>query len=110
MDLIQYDEINAFVNVRLDHQVLMKMPLGYRQQGNIMLIQQAVYGQQESPFLRQKDFTASLQGLGFKPTRGEPCRMTKDGIIVFFYVDDIVFACRRNKRQALQQAVVDLKG
>jgi hypothetical protein len=35
--------------------------------------------------------------------------MTKDGIIVFFYVDDIVFACRKEKRKEVQTAVAGLK-
>jgi hypothetical protein len=110
LDLIQYDVVNAFVNARLDHQILMRMPPGYKKAGKILLIQKALYGLRESPLLWQKELTATLQDLGFKPVQHEPCCMTRDGIIVFYYVDDIVFACRKNRRQDVQKAVADLKG
>lgn len=109
LDLIQYDAVNAFVNAKLDRHILMKMPPGYRSPGKILLIQKALYGLRESPLLWQKELTATLQDLGFKPVRHEPCCMTKNGIIVFYYVDDIVFACRKDKRQDVQRAVADLK-
>jgi hypothetical protein len=52
------------------------------------------------PLLWQKNLTNSFQELGFKEVPQEPCAMLLGGIIVFFYVDDIVFCyCKRDKAE-----------
>jgi len=55
-----------------------------------------------SPLLWQKELTTTLQSLGFLTVPHEPCIMIKDGILVFFYVDDIVFAYRKEDTAAAQ--------
>ena len=86
------------------------MPPGYKKAGKILLIQKALYGLRESPLLWQKELTATLQDLGFEPVRHEPCCMTRNGIIVFFFVDDIVFGCQRHRRQEATEIADALKG
>lgn len=60
------------------------------------------------PLLWQKELTATLQDLGFEPVRHGTCCMTKGGVIVFFYVDDIAFSSQRNKSQEVQKTATDL--
>ena len=51
LELIQYDAINAFVNAKLDEEVYMKMPSGYRCTGTILKLDRALYGLRKSPLL-----------------------------------------------------------
>ncbi|KJZ72743.1 hypothetical protein HIM_07935 [Hirsutella minnesotensis 3608] len=92
LELIQYDAVNAFVNAQLDEEVYMKMPPGHRRQGYLLRLVKALYGLRKSPLLWHRELTATLKRMGFNSVPHEPCCLTLDGIIVFFYVDDIVFA------------------
>ncbi|KAF6518369.1 hypothetical protein HZS61_002447 [Fusarium oxysporum f. sp. conglutinans] len=103
LELIQYDAVNAFVNAKLDKPVFMRMPPGYRKPRTVLMLQKALYGLRESPLLWQKELTATLSELGFQPVPHEPCCMTKGGIIVFFYVDDIVLAYRKRREDVVQR-------
>jgi hypothetical protein len=73
------------------------MPQGYQKPGTILKLQKALYGLRISPLLWQKEFTATLTCLGFKPVPHELCCMIRDKIMIFFYVDDIIFAYNRQK-------------
>jgi hypothetical protein len=109
LELIQYDAVNAFVNARLDKDIFMRMPPGYRKPGMILMLQKALYGLRESPLLWQRDLTATLHELGFKTVPQEPCCMTKGGIIIFFYVDDIVLAYKKERESEIQSVMENLQ-
>ena len=98
LELIQYDAVNAFVHARLDHDVFMQLPAGYPKDGVIAKLERALYSLRESPLLWQRDFSSSLEEIGFQPMPHKPCCMVKDGIIIFYYIDDIVLAFRKDKR------------
>jgi hypothetical protein len=55
--------------------------------------------------LWQKNLTNSLAKLGFKEVPQEPCVMLNGGIVVFFYVDDIVF-CYRKKDEEKTRGII----
>ena len=110
LDLIQYDAINAFVNASLNEEVYMRMPAGYRKPGTVLRIKKALYGLRKSPLLWQKELTGTLKSLGFKLVPHEPCCLTKNGIIVFFYVDDMVFAFPRRAASEAADMALRLKG
>ena len=97
LELLQYDAVNAFVNAKLDSDVFMKMPPGHRRQGMIFKLNKALYGLRKSPLLWQKELTRTLTELGFQIIPHEPCCFIKGGIILFFYVDDIVIAYRKHQ-------------
>lgn len=109
LELVQYDAVNAFVNAILDRDVYMKMPPGYRKPGQILKLQRALYGLRCSPLLWQKELTNALEELGFKKVPHEPCCMMKNGIIIFFYVDDIVLAYKKGKEHEAKQISNRLK-
>lgn len=109
LELIQYDAVNAFVNAKLDRTVFMRMPHGYRKPGMILMLRKALYGLRESPLLWQRDLTATLQELGFKTVPHEPCCMTKGAIIIFFYVDDIVLAYKKERKNEIQSIMNKLQ-
>lgn len=109
MELIQYDAVNAFVNAKLENEVFMRMPSGYRKPGIILKLQKALYGLRESPLLWQKDLTATLQELGFDTVPHEPCCMTRRGIIIFYYVDDIVLAYKKGRESEIHRLMDKLQ-
>jgi hypothetical protein len=109
LELVQYDAVNAFVNAKLDRTVFMRMPPGYRKPGLILMLRKALYGLRESPLLWQRDLTATLQELGFKTVPHEPCCMTKGAIIIFFYVDDIVLAYKKERANEIQSIMNKLQ-
>lgn len=102
LELIQYDAINAFVNVKIDGDIFMRMPPGHRKPGTILKLQRALYGLRASPLLWQKELTGTLENLGFQKVPHEPCCMTKNGIIIFFYVDDIVLAYQKSQESEVK--------
>ena len=109
LELKQYDVTNAFVHATIDRDIYMRMPRGYRKPGTILKLQKALYGLRISPLLWQREFTATLRSLGFSTVPHEPCCMIKNGIIIFFYVDDIIVAYKRDSETAAQRVVEQLK-
>ncbi|KAE8551356.1 hypothetical protein EYB25_005241 [Talaromyces marneffei] len=98
LELKQYDAVNAFVNAKLDEEIFMRMAPGYREPSKIYRLNKALYGLRRSPLLWQKELTSTLTKLGFKAVPHEPCCMLKSGIMLFFYVDDIVLAYKKSRQ------------
>jgi hypothetical protein len=109
LNLKQWDITNAFVHATIDRDVYMRMPRGYQVPGRLLKVQKALYGLRISPLLWQKKFTATLSAQGFTVVPHEPCCMIKDGIFVFFYVDDIIFAYDPTKETEYQHTVKQLQ-
>jgi hypothetical protein len=109
LELKQYDVTNAFVHATMDRVVYMRMPHGYQKPGTILQVNKALYGLRISPLLWQKEFTSTLKTMGFRSVLHEPCCMIRDGIIIFFYVDDIILAYAQSTEQEAQQAIRQLQ-
>jgi hypothetical protein len=109
LELKQYDVTNAFVHAAIDREIYMRMPSGYQKPGTILRVQKALYGLRISPLLWQKEFTSSLTQLGFSTVPHEPCCMIKNGVIIFFYVDDIILAYHKSKENEAHKIVGSLK-
>ena len=84
------------------------MPPGYRRTGTILKLEKALYGLRKSPLLWQRELTSTLKKIGFKPVPHEPCCLTCGGILVFFYVDDIVFAYRKQDSDTVERLTAQL--
>ena len=80
----------------------MRLPPGYTEAGSVLKLQRALYGLRRSPLLQQKELTKTLKSLGFEQLPYEPCCFIKDGVIIFFYVDDIVVAYKRGANSVSQ--------
>src|SRR6185312_3759437 len=87
----------------------MKLPPGHRKTGIIVRLNKALYGLRKSLLLWQRELTTVLKRLGFKPVPYEPCCLTLNGILMFFYVDDIVFAFFRKKANIVNDLIDRLK-
>lgn len=105
----QVDAVNAFVHCPLDEVVYMKMPPGFEKQNTVLRLQKALYGLRRSPLLWQTALTKTFSEIGFKIVPQEPCVMIKNGLIVFFYVDDIVFCYQKKDKQEADQAIETLR-
>lgn len=109
LELEQMDAVNAFVNCELDETVYMRLPPGYEKYGKVLRLRKALYGLRRSPLLWQKELTKSLQELGFQIVPQEPCIMTKGSMIVFFFVDDIIWAYPKADQELAKAAIDGLK-
>src|SRR5262249_32534186 len=109
LETIQIDAVNAFVHCDLDEVVYMKMPPGFTQKGKVLRPRKAIYGLRRSPLLWQKNLTSSIAELGFKEVPQEPCLMLSGGVVVFFYVDDIVFAYRKKDEEKTRRLIQELQ-
>jgi hypothetical protein len=85
------------------------MPPGFRKAGLILKLLKALYGLRESPLLWQQELISTLEKLGFKRVPHEPCCMVQNGIIIFFYVDDIVFAYRKAQEKEARALMAQLQ-
>jgi hypothetical protein len=47
--------------------------------------------------------------IGFKPVPDEPCCLTYEGILIFFYVDDIVVAYKKSKQPTVHKLIKKLQ-
>ena len=109
LELKQYDVTNAFVHAVIDREVYMRIPNGYQKPGTVLRLNKALYGLRILPLLWQKEFTSTLINQGFKVVPHEPCCLIKKGIIIFFYVDDIIAAYSQASKPEAEQATKHLQ-
>ncbi|KAI1829116.1 hypothetical protein DTO027I6_9863 [Penicillium roqueforti] len=90
LDMKQRDVVNAFLNSILQDEIYTRCPPGFEVSGRCWMLHRALYGLRMSPRLWQQEATRVLVKLGLTPIPEDPCIFVMDGIIVFFYVDDII--------------------
>ena len=107
LELTQFDVTNAFVNAPLPEttEIYMRQPPGHRHGGSVLRLQKALYGLKQSPRLWQKHLSGAMAECGFQPTPHEACCYIKDDVILFSYVDDLVFAYPKSKQPVVDEAV-----
>jgi hypothetical protein len=90
----QIDMISAFTNSELDEEVYMRFPPGFPMPGKAIRLKTALYGLRRSPLLWLRLLSNVLVAMGLKAVPDEPCIFMDEWIIVFFYVDDLVYVYR----------------
>jgi hypothetical protein len=105
----QLDAVNAFVNCDLDEVVYMRTPPGFEKPGTVIRLRKALYGLRRSPLIWQKKLTELFRAIGFKELPQEPCIALNQGVIAFYYVDDIVFCYRQKDTDRVNQMITELK-
>ncbi len=86
----------------------MRMPPEYGEQGKVLKLNRALYGLRRSPPLSKQKLTDEMKKLGFEKILQEPSMVQKNGIICFFYMDDIVFAFKKDHRDEIERTVSSL--
>ena len=109
LETYQLDAVNAFVHAEIDEIVYIRLPPGFTEAGKVLRLNKALYGLRRSPLMWQQKITSAMQELGFKELPQEPCIMLKNGIICFYFVDDIVFAFRQKDSKEVQETIRSLK-
>jgi len=80
-----------------------ELPIGFKEPDTVALLLKALYGLRRSPLLWQKLLSEVLRQLGLCMVPEEPCLFVNDWLIVFFFVDDIVYMYReKNEKQATE--------
>ena len=106
----QMDAITAFLNALLNELIYCYMPDGFRQPNCCLRLRKALYGLRRSPLLWLRELSTALTDLGLSQIPGEPCLFTDyRGIILFFYVDDIVGISTPERSSELDALLEKLK-
>ena len=106
----QLNAVNAFLNAHNDEAVYCYLPDGYKQPRKVMKVLKALYDQRKSPLLWLKTLCMKCMKLEFYQISDEPCLFTdRDGIFLFFYVDDIVFAYRLDRSKKVKELITQFK-
>ena len=109
LELKQYDAVNALVRAPLDSKVYIRMPPGYGERGKIYRLNKAVYGLRKAPPFVAANVSSTLLEIGFTLISHEPCCFACDGVLIFFYVDDIVIAYRKSNESLARDLMSPLK-
>jgi hypothetical protein len=105
LETVHIDAINAFVYCDLDEVIYMRMPPRFTKPDKVLWLQKELYGLKRSPLLWQRSLMESFRELGFWEVPQEPCTMLLGSIIIFFYVNDIVF-CYWKRDEAETERVI----
>ncbi|KHJ32378.1 hypothetical protein EV44_g3605 [Erysiphe necator] len=99
LETIQADAVKAFCNSPLDEDVYLNNPPGFNKNEFILCLLRGLYGLRKSPKLWFKLFSGTLSDIGLYSIPGQPCIFTEyQGIVIFFFVDDLVVAFPADKR------------
>jgi len=105
LETVQMDAVNAFVHCYIDEVVYMRPPPGFEPPSKVLHLRKALYRLRRSPLLWQRELTSTFREIGYKEVPQEPCVMISGGVIVFFFVDDIV-VCYRKQDEAKAKATI----
>lgn len=105
----QLDAINAFINADNNKPIYCLMPDGYTIPGMWLQVNRAIYGLRTSPLLWLQELSRTLENIGLTQVPNEPCLYTDfNGILVIFYVDDVVFVFAAERAEDVEQLIAEL--
>ena len=83
--------------------------MGYKEKGKILHLYKALYGLKKSPLLWQRYFKSSLTEIGFNTVPLKTYYIIKKGVLVFFYINNIIFTFQKNKTGIIKGVIRKLK-
>ncbi len=108
LETLQLDATNAFVYSDLGKSVLMRMPPEYDEQGKVLKLNRGLYGLCRSLLVWKQKLTDGIKKLGIEEISHKPYLVQKNGFICFFFVDDIVFAFKKDQCDKIKRPVASL--
>ncbi|CRG92922.1 hypothetical protein PISL3812_10003 [Talaromyces islandicus] len=99
LEIWQCDAINAFLNSFLDEIVYIHFPDGFKVPGKCLKLIRALYGLKRAPRLWQKELSRQIKKYGFEPVNEDECLFVTNGMILMFFVDDIIVVYNRQYKQ-----------
>jgi hypothetical protein len=103
LEAYHFDAVSAFTNSKLDKTVYIECPDGFREKDICFLLLRVLYGLRQSPYLWLKDLTGTLLELKLYLSHEDICLFIGDGLILFFYVDDMVALFWKKHEEAFQE-------
>ncbi|KJZ68268.1 hypothetical protein HIM_12339 [Hirsutella minnesotensis 3608] len=86
----QYDVKTAFLNTYLEEAVYCHGPTGYSPPGTCLKLIRGLYGLRIAPKLWYERLSGFFRAIGATRIEEDTCVWIREGVIVFFFVDDIV--------------------
>ena len=83
--------------------------MGYKEKGKVLHLHKVLYGLKKSPLLWQRHFKSSLTKIKFNTIPHKPYCIVKKGVLIFFYINNIIFTFRKNKTGIIKGAIRELK-
>jgi hypothetical protein len=106
----QLNAINVFLNAHNDELIYCQMFDDYRLDEKVIKIIRALYEQRKSFLLWLRMLITKCLQMRLQSMSRKFCLfINRDEIFMFFYVDDIVFACRADKEHAAELLINKLK-
>ncbi len=105
----QLNAINAFLNAHNDELIYCQMSDDYRLDEKVIKIIRALYEQRKSFLLWLRMLITKCLKMRLRSISKESCLFMTNEIFMFFYVDDIVFAYRVDRKHAAELLINKLK-
>jgi hypothetical protein len=99
LETIQLDAVAAFLNCYLEEAIYARFPPGKDEPGFCLRLRRALYGLPQAPRLWLRTLLRALIELGGRALPEEPYIDTTKHLIIFFFVDDITIAFRKEHRE-----------
>ena len=72
-DVVQVDVRSAFLHGKLDRDIYIEIPDGFKESNMVYKLQKCIYGLKQSPLVRYLTLKTALVKYGFVPTSFHPC-------------------------------------
>lgn len=113
-ELDQMDVPSAFLKADLVEEVYMEMPMGYEEEGMVLLLKKALYGLKQAPrewYLLIRKFI--VNELNFNATVSDPCLFYKWSatgkiMLIFLFVDDFQISYHIDDKLEWEQSKIKL--
>jgi hypothetical protein len=102
LETTQWDAVNAFLNSPLPDELYVELPPGLfpKSKGlRCWKLLRALYGLRKSPRLWQQEASRVLISIGFKVVQEDLCLFVREGLIIIFYVDDLILFNHISQRE-----------
>ena len=83
--------------------------MGYKEKGKVLYLYKVLYGLKKSHLLWQRYFKSSLIKMGFNTVLHKPYYIIKKKVLIFFYINNIIFILRKNKTGIKKGIIKELK-
>jgi hypothetical protein len=99
-EIKQMDVVTAFLNAKLDEDVYMQVPQGFKHWGDssyILKLHKSLYGTKQAPHMWNNDLNAFVVSIGFSRLSSDTCVYVKQSasgniLVISVFVDDIIIA------------------
>ncbi|KAI0998917.1 hypothetical protein K3495_g9279 [Podosphaera aphanis] len=109
LETLQVDAVNAFCNSPLDEEIYLYNPPGFGRKDNVLRLLRGLYGLRKSPKLWLGLLSGTLSDIGLHQVPEQPCVYTDfRGILIFFFVEDLVFMFPEKRRGDTMQILKKL--